>query len=114
METLTQEEYEFLQKYEDRLQSATTSSYIRALRSGEIHKMREIYSRLIGKTYQMNESCGSCILNLCRKLYPIYNEYRNNLERDSSGQTAEDQCDSDSTVGGKVKTRNTKRNETKV
>jgi hypothetical protein len=46
MESLTQEEYAFLKTYEDRLNTASKSQYVRAIPSGDIHKMRMIYSRL--------------------------------------------------------------------
>lgn len=94
MESLTQEEYAFLKTYEDRLNTATKSQYVRAIPSGDIHKMRMIYSRLIGKSYPMNESCGGCILTLCRKLKPIYDEYterksiREESENDDSSADA--------------------------
>ena len=79
MEKLTKEEFEYLSKYEDRLKTAVGSNFVRAIPSGVVHKMREIYSRLIGKTYSMNENCGGCILTLCKKLNTPYNEYKETI-----------------------------------
>lgn len=106
MESLTQEEYAFLKTYEDRLNTASKSQYVRAIPSGDIHKMRLIYSRLIGKSYSMNESCGGCILTLCRKLKPIYDEYT--VKRNSTGQGTEENEDSANAFGGEIKNSNTK------
>ena len=88
MEKLTKEEYEFLKEYEDRLNSATTSQYIRAIPSGAVHKMRLIYSRLIGSNYSMNESCGGCIITLCRKINVPYNEYKQSIKGDANRQVS--------------------------
>ena len=100
MEKLTQEEYDFLKEYEDRLNSATTANYTRAVPSGIVHKMREIYSRLIGKYYSMNESCGSCILSLLKKLYAPYYEYKETIENNSAGCSTESEQDTGTSGGG--------------
>lgn len=109
VEKLTQEEFEYLQKYEDRLASAANSQFIRALPSGVVHHMREIYSRLIGKTYSMNENCGGCVLTLCRKLNTPYNEYKKAIERNSTRCTTETDQDTPDVSGGEVKTGDSKR-----
>lgn len=107
MKNLTEEEFEFLSKYEDRFNSAATANYVRAIPSGIVHKMREIYSRLIEKPYAMNENCGSCILNLCRKIKPVYDEYKETIQRNSTGCTTETQSDPSDVVGGKEQTGDT-------
>lgn len=84
MRQLTKEEYEFLQPYSDRLNTASKSQYIRALPSNFVHQMRLIYERLIDKSYSMNESCGNCILTLCRKMKPYYDEYEHRSNREES------------------------------
>ena len=108
MEKLTQEEFEFLEKYEDRLTSATTSNYTRAVPTGVVHRMREIYSRLIGKWYSMNEGCGSCILTLLKKLYTPYYEYKQTIERNSARCTDEGEQDTSVASGGKEQTADTR------
>lgn len=100
MEKLTQEEFEFLENYEDRLNSATTANYTRAIPSGVVHQMREIYSRLIGKYYSMSESCGRCILTLCKKLYAPYYEYKQTIQRDSARCTNESEQNTSDASGG--------------
>lgn len=104
MEILKQEEYEYLKKYEDRLNSAISANYVRAIPSGVVHKMREIYSRLIGQTYSMNENCGACVLALCRKLYKPYEEYKQSIEGKSAGCTAKGEEDTQNVSGGKEQT----------
>lgn len=49
MEKLTEEEFKFLELYENRINSAHISSYAKSMPSGVVHRMREIYSRLIGQ-----------------------------------------------------------------
>lgn len=108
MEKLKKEEYEFLSRYSDRLESASKSAYInRSMPTAVVHKMREIYSRLIGKPYAMNENCGSCILTLCRKLKPIYDEYEKSIQGNSTGRTTETQSDPSNVSGGEEQTGNT-------
>lgn len=114
MEKLTQEEFEYLKQYEDRLITATNSTYARALSSGAVHRMREIYSRLIGETYSMNEACGSCILTLCRKLYQPYNDYKQEIERNSTRCTTKVNSDSTKISGGEIKTGDSKRTTKKI
>lgn len=113
MEKLTKEEFEYLSKYEDRLKTAVGSNFVRAVPSGAVHKMREIYSRLIGKTYSMNENCGGCILTLCKKLNTPYNEYKETIEGDSTGCTTETDTDTPEISGGEVQTGDTKRTKNK-
>ena len=107
MENLKQEEYEYLKKYEDRLNSAISANYVRAIPSGVVHKMREIYSRLIGQTYSMNENCGACVLTLCRKLYKPYEEYKQSIEGNSNRQVSEEEQNTGIAVGGEIKAGNT-------
>ena len=107
MENLKQEEYEYLKKYEDRLNSAISANYVRAIPSGVVHKMREIYSRLIGQTYSMNENCGACVLTLCRKLYKPYEEYKQSIEWNSNRQVSEEEQNTGIAVGGEIKAGNT-------
>lgn len=114
MEKLTKEEFDFLKQYEDRLETASTSAYIRHLNSSVVHKMREIYSRLIGKTYSMNENCGGCILTLCRKLNVPYNEYKETIKGNSTGCTTETDTDTPEISGGEVQTGDTKRTKKQV
>lgn len=114
MEKLTKEEFEFLKQYEDRLNTAVTSRYIRAIPSGSVHRMREIYSRLIGQTYSMNENCGGCILTLCKKLNKPYYEYKQEIERNSTRCTTKTQPDTPEVSGGEVQTGNTKRTKKQV
>lgn len=104
MEKLTQEEFDYLSKYEDRLNTAKTANYTRAVPSGIVHKMREIYSRLIGKYYSMNENCGSCILALLKKLYTPYYEYKQTIEGDSARCSTESEQDTSNASGGKEQT----------
>lgn len=111
MEKLNNEEYEYLKKYEDRLITASGSNYARAIPSGAVHKMREIYSRLIGQTYAMNESCGACVLTLCKKLYPPYKQYDDEIKRNSTRRTSKSKSDSGKTITRKVETGNTERTE---
>lgn len=114
MEKLTKEEFEYLSKYEDRLKTAVGSNFVRAIPSGVVHKMREIYSRLIGKTYSMNENCGGCILTLCKKLNKPYNEYKETIEGNSTGCTTETDTDTPEISGGEVQTGDTKRTKKQV
>lgn len=114
MEKLTKEEFEYLSKYEDRLKTAVGSNFVRAIPSGVVHKMREIYSRLIGKTYSMNENCGGCILTLCKKLNTPYNEYKETIEGNSTGCTTETDTDTPENRGGEVQTGDTKRTKKQV
>ena len=104
MEKLNEQEFNFLKQYENRLESASNSAYIKSMPSAVVHTMREIYSRLIGQTYSMNENCGSCILTLCRKLYKPYEEYKQSIEGNSAGCTAKGEEDTPDVSGGKEQT----------
>lgn len=90
---ITSEEYEFLKQYDDRFETAFHSNFARAIPSTIVGRMKDIYSRLIGQPYSMNTSCGGCVLNLLKKLYPYYNEYRE-IERNTSRQVPETEQDS--------------------
>lgn len=105
MEKLNEQEFNFLKQYEDRLKSASNSAYIKSMPSAAVHTMREIYSRLIGQTYSMNENCGGCILTLCRKLKPIYDEYT--VKRESIRCSAESESNTGAISSGEIEDRNT-------
>lgn len=104
MEKLTKEEYEFLKLYEDRINSAHTSAYAKSMPSSVVHRMREIYSRLIGQWHSMNENCGSCVLTLLRKLYTPYYEYKQSIEGNSARCSTESEQDTSNASGGKEQT----------
>ena len=104
MEKLTEEEFKFLELYENRINSAHISAYSKSMPSGVVHRMREIYSRLIGQWYQMNENCGSCVLTLLRKLYTPYYEYKKTIEGDSARCSTESEQDNGTSSGGKEQT----------
>lgn len=108
MERLTEQEFNFLKQYENRLISASNSSYIKSMPSGVVHRMREIYSRLIGQWYSMNENCGSCVLTLCRKLYQPYYEYKQSIKGNSAGCSTESEQDIGTSSGGEKQTADTR------
>lgn len=110
MEKLTEEEFKFLELYENRINSAHISSYAKSMPSGVVHRMREIYSRLIGQWYQMNENCGSCVLTLLRKLYTPYYEYKQTIQGNSAGCSTESEQDNGTSSGGKEQTADTRSN----
>ena len=114
IDKLTKEEYEFLKQYKDKLETASQSNCIRALPSNVVHTMREIYSRLIGKYYSMNEHCGGCVLALCKKLYPHFKAYEDEIERNSAGCTTETDNNPPEISGGEVQTGDTKRTKKQV
>lgn len=110
MEMLTKEEFDTLTEYADRLATAANSDYIRALSSNVVHTYRMIYSRLIGETYSMNEHCGSCVLELCKRLKPYYDAYEKEANKgNTSGDTTETKPDTTEASGGEKQTRNKKR-----
>ena len=114
LEKLTQTEYEFLKTYEDRLRSASNSAYIKPIPSPSVHQMREIYSRLIGKLYSMNEHCGSCVLTLCRRLYKPFKDYEDEIKRNTAGRTTKIDNNPPEISGGEIQTGDTKRTQRKV
>lgn len=106
---LTAEEYQLLDKYSDRLNTAVRSSYVRAIPSGDVHRMRMIYSRLIDRPYSMNESCSSCILTLCKKLKKIYDEYNETIKKQSDRQASESDKNIGTAGSGTVENGNTEK-----
>ena len=108
MEKLTEEEFKFLEQFEDRINSAHISAYAKTMNSSVVHRMREIYSRLIGKWHQMNENCGSCVLTLLRKLYAPYYEYKQTIERNSARCTNESEQNTSNASGGKEQNADTR------
>lgn len=73
METkLTKEEFEYLQKFETQINTATKSDYMRGIQKKDVERIREIYSRLIGQNYVMNSSCSRCILKLIKLISSYY------------------------------------------
>ena len=104
MEKLTNEEFKFLETYQKQIDSARTSDYAKSMTSGVVHRMREIYSRLTGQWYAMNENCGRCVLTLLRRLYTPYYEYKQTIEGDSARCSTESEQDTSNASGGKEQT----------
>jgi hypothetical protein len=72
---MTKEEFEYLSQFDDRFITATKANYALALKSADVIKIKDIYSRLIGQPYNMNTSCSTCVLKLLQKLSKFYFEY---------------------------------------
>lgn len=81
MEKLTKEEFEYLQKFETQINTATKSDYMRGIQKADVEKIGKIYSRLIGQTYTFNSSCSRCILKLIKLISSYYYDGREDWEK---------------------------------
>lgn len=81
MEKLTKEEFEYLQKFETQINTATKSDYMRGIQKADVEKIGKIYSRLIGQTYTFNSSCSRCILKLIKLISSYYYDGREDWKK---------------------------------
>lgn len=77
---LTLDQFNYLSTFEDRFKCALTSNYCRNVQSKDVMKIKEIYEGIIGQTYRMAGNCATCILNLMKKIGPIYFECKEIIE----------------------------------
>lgn len=70
--------------FEDRFKCALNSNYCRNLQTRDVVKLREIYEGIIGEPYRMSVNCSTCILNLVKRLAPIYFECKEIIENEKS------------------------------
>jgi hypothetical protein len=84
---MKQEDFEYLAQFESRFVTATQSSYARGLQKKDVERIRDIYSEIIGQTYNMNVGCSSCILKLLQKISPYYFEFKNGKAEKKSRKT---------------------------
>ena len=87
MKQLTEEQYEYLNQFEDRFICATKSNYCRNVQKQDVIKLKEIYEYLIEQEYRMSISCATCILNLIKRIAPIYFEYKEKLKENESRES---------------------------
>lgn len=88
MKELTKEQYDYLKQFDNRFITATKSDYCRNVQKKDVIKIKEIYEYIIEQEYRVNPSCGTCILNLIRKVAPIYFGYEEskiNKDKEDSG-----------------------------
>jgi hypothetical protein len=79
MNKLTNEQYNYLSQFEDRMRCALHSNYCRNIQRNDLLTIKEIYESLIGTTYKMSMSCSTCMLNLMKRIAVPYFEYQNEL-----------------------------------
>lgn len=98
MEKLTKEEYEYLQKFEKQINTATKSDYMRGIQKADVEKIGNIYSRLIGHNYVFNSGCSRCILKLIKSISSYYYECKSEEDRreEASRKTTQIEGDRDS------------------
>jgi hypothetical protein len=90
---MKQEDFEYLAQFESRFVTATKSSYARVLQKKDVERIRDIYSEIIGQTYNMNVGCSSCILKLLQKISPYYFEFKNGQHRKEEESRKADQVE---------------------
>lgn len=93
---MTQEQFEYLAQFEIRFNTATKSNYARGLHKTDVEKIRDIYSEIIGQTYNMNTNCSACILKLLQKISPYYFEFKNGKQRKEEESRKTDQVEGNS------------------
>ena len=97
MEKLTKEEFEYLQKFETQINTATKSDYMRGIQKADVERIREIYSRLIGQKYVLNSSCSRCILKLIKSISSYYYEFKSeDTRKEASRKTDQNEGNRDS------------------
>lgn len=95
---MKQEDFEYLQQFEDRFLTATKSNYARSIQSKDVEKIKAIYSDIIGQPYRMNSSCSACVLKLLQKVSPYYFEFKNEKERREKESRKTDQTEGNSST----------------
>lgn len=87
MKQLTEEQFKYLRGFEDRFVTATKSNYCRNVQKQDVIKLKEIYEYLIEQEYRMSVACATCILNLIKRIAPIYFEYQEKLKENESKES---------------------------
>lgn len=89
MNALTNEEYIYLQQFEEHMRTAINNNYMRNIQTADIIKIGEIYTRLIGQTYRFNKNCGSCRLTLMKKIGAVYFAFSTQTKEVNDGKTSD-------------------------
>jgi hypothetical protein len=84
MKQLTEDQFKYLKGFEDRFITATKSNYCRNVQKQDVIKIKEIYEYIIEQEYRMSIACATCILNLIKRIAPIYFEYQEKLKTNES------------------------------
>lgn len=90
MAKLTQEQFEFLQKFEDRLISAVTAKYAVNILTADLLKIKDIYESIIEKHYTFNKNCSACRLKLLQRVAPYYFEFKKEVENGKTSNLCEE------------------------
>lgn len=69
---MTNEQFDFLARYESYLDTATRSNWARHPGSSALEKMGEIYTSITGVKRRVNAGCQVCNLNLLKDVGRIY------------------------------------------
>ena len=96
MTKLTKEEFEYLQRFDTQINTATKSDYMRGIQKADVEKIGKIYSRLIGQTYTFNSSCSRCILKLIKSISSYYYEFKSkDTRKEASRKTDQNEGNRD-------------------
>nr|DAV91394.1 MAG TPA: hypothetical protein [Bacteriophage sp.] len=109
MKELTKEQYEYLSKFDNRFKCAVRANYCRNIQKEDTERMRAIYEELIEQPYKMNINCGTCVLNLIKRLGVYYFEYVEKLKTiEDEGANKEESRETEKGRGRKGANRRSK------
>ena len=86
---LNKEQYKRLVKFERHLLTASKANYITAIYRATADELTGIYNDVF-KANQKPTQCGKCLLNVCKRLAPLYFSYKEAIqgdENEADGQT---------------------------
>lgn len=99
MKNLTKEEYEYLNQFRDRFDTATKSDYMRNILKADVERIQVIYKRVSKSEEVINVNCGACIFNLIKSLAPYFYGYKEEPikpeENETSGNNSEEKLYAD-------------------
>ncbi len=73
---MLKEDYDYLKQFDNQINTATKSNYMRSIPIDCLTKIKEIYERLIGAKYETNLYCSVCVLKLIKLISKYYYEYK--------------------------------------
>lgn len=89
MKKFTDNEMQFLAKFEDNFNRAIDSDYVRGAALSDMDNMVKAWERVTDKPFHLNKSCGHCILSFFKQIGGAYRKQKADAEKKAKAETEE-------------------------
>lgn len=86
---LTEQQFNRLCKFERHLLTASKANYVTAIYKATGDEITAIYNEIFSTT-KRGTNCGKCVLDMCKRLAPLFYEYQETIKNTAADENTTD------------------------